>query len=139
MTHCLICLERMKFLGAQCECWRSSPRCCRCCSNSGTRAESSDSSKPSKKVAQTILQLEAQWDRAVVAHDRTELDKLMGRDFVATDVYGNIHSRADYLNALTSRDVQYEYRHSDEIHVQTWGDTADRAGARGGEGPFPRA
>lgn len=87
------------------------------------RAESPDGGKPSKKVA-AILQLEAQWDRAVVDHDRTELDKLMGPDFVATDVYGNIHSRADYLDALTSRDVQYEYRHSDEIHVQTWGNAA---------------
>jgi ketosteroid isomerase-like protein len=87
------------------------------------RAESPDDGKPSKTVA-TILQLEQQWDRAVVTHDRTELDKLMDPSFVATDVYGNIHSRADYLDALTSRDVQYEYRHSDEIQVQAWGDTA---------------
>jgi ketosteroid isomerase-like protein len=87
------------------------------------RAESPDDSKQSKQTT-AILQLEQQWDRAVVGHDRAELDKLMDPDFVATDVYGNVHSRADYLNALTSADVQYEYRHSDEIQVQTWGDTA---------------
>lgn len=80
------------------------------------------------KAVQTILQLEEQWDRAVVGHDRTELDRLMERDFVATDVYGNMHSRADYLNALTSPDVQYDYRHSDEIQVKAWGDTAVAVG-----------
>jgi ketosteroid isomerase-like protein len=79
--------------------------------------------KPSKVVA-TILQLEQQWDRAVEAHDRAELDKLMDPEFVATDIYGNTHTREDFLNALSSPDVKYDYRHSDNIEVHEWGNTA---------------
>jgi ketosteroid isomerase-like protein len=122
MTHYLICRESMKSMDRMREVAFVAVLLAMPITASA-RAKSPGEGKQSKKVA-AILLLEQQWDRAVVGHDRAELDKLMDPDFVATDVYGNVHSRADYLNALTSVDVQYEYRHSDEIQVQTWGNTA---------------
>jgi ketosteroid isomerase-like protein len=92
------------------------------------RAPRDDAQQKLSKTQKQIMEVERQWDAAVTGKDRATIERLLADDFIATDLYGNVHTREDYITALTSPSAVYDYHHSDQIMVHTYGDTAVAVG-----------
>jgi ketosteroid isomerase-like protein len=93
----------------------------------GFRPASQEDEKLSKAQKQ-IIEVERQWDTAVINKDRPTIERLLADDFLATDIYGNVHTREDYIRALTAPEAVYDFHHSDRITVHSYGDTAVAVG-----------
>jgi ketosteroid isomerase-like protein len=75
-------------------------------------------------VQQKVLQLEQQWEDALVHSDVATLEKLYADGIVYTHSNGKVDSKTSYINAIKSGSTKYESMKRDDIKVNVYGTTA---------------
>ena len=75
-------------------------------------------------VAQTLLQLERDWEQANVKNDPAALERILAPEFVSTDSDGRLTTRAEGFARRKSGAVKFTTFTQDDYKVQVIGDTA---------------
>ena len=75
-------------------------------------------------VAQTLLQLERDWEQANVKNDTAALERILAPEFVSTDSDGRLTTRAEGFARRKSGEVKFTAFTQDDYKVQVIGDTA---------------
>ncbi|MDQ6759666.1 MAG: nuclear transport factor 2 family protein [Acidobacteriota bacterium] len=88
-----------------------------------------------------LIEVDRQFDEALVKADGQALDRLLASDFVLIDLMGNQIPKAELIAAIESRNLQMETLDPSEVAVRLYGDTAVVTGttdmrARQGEASF---
>lgn len=73
---------------------------------------------------QHLKQLEMSWDDAVAKRDADFFAELVADDYQATDVNGNVHTKATILQAVAAPDSKLKPYQRDNVNVRIDGDTA---------------
>ncbi len=64
------------------------------------------------------------WDKAIVRKDREAIEENMADDFRQIDAAGTVNSRAAFLDALLSADLQIDPYRVEDLDVRVYGDVA---------------
>jgi ketosteroid isomerase-like protein len=75
-----------------------------------------------------IRTLEQQWDAANLKGDANALDKILSDDFILTGDDGKVHSKAEVLAELKSRNIQYTSAKTEELRILLHGHAAVASG-----------
>src|SRR5579859_4448102 len=79
----------------------------------------------SRNVAeQTLQKLTADWASAELQGDTAFLDHILTDDFVGTGPRGFMLSKDEWLQRITSGDLEYEQFSWDDVKVRNYGDAA---------------
>ena len=76
------------------------------------------------------------WDRAIVAKDRSAVEANMADDFRQIDAYGNVESKASFVRGLLSPDLRIDPYIVDDFEVRLYGDVALLSGRTRMTGEF---
>lgn len=71
-----------------------------------------------------ILALEQQWDAANLKGDAAALEQILAPAFILTGDDGKVHSRAEVLSELRSRNIKYQSAKTEELNIMLHGDAA---------------
>ena len=73
---------------------------------------------PPELSTMELLSLESKWMAAVVTHDRRALDRMLADDFIGVTVDGEVHDKAQEIDARMSAQWPSGMRmHGDQEHV----------------------
>jgi ketosteroid isomerase-like protein len=73
---------------------------------------------------ETILQLEQQWEDALIKSDVDALAKLYDDKIIYTHSSGKVDTKASYINAIKSGATRYQSMKRDDIKVEVYGQAA---------------
>ena len=71
-----------------------------------------------------IRALEARWDAANLKGDAAALDGILASEFILTGDDGKVHSKAEVISELRSRNIAYRSAKTDEVKIILHGDAA---------------
>lgn len=86
--------------------------------------ESKKAMKSTNGVEQVVLQLEQNWEDALLKSDTAALEKLYDDSLVYTHSNGSVDDKATYIGNIKSGASKYESLKRDEIKVNVYGNTA---------------
>ena len=66
----------------------------------------------------------AEWDQAIVRKDRTAIEANMADDFRQIDAYGNVETKASFVDGLLSPDLRIDPYTVEDFDVRLYGDVA---------------
>ncbi|MBK9314604.1 MAG: nuclear transport factor 2 family protein [Acidobacteria bacterium] len=75
-------------------------------------------------VETTILKLEDDWDKALVASDVDGLDKIYADTLIYTHSNGSVDDKATYITKIRSGETKYESMTRNDRRIKVYGDTA---------------
>jgi ketosteroid isomerase-like protein len=78
----------------------------------------------SNDAKEELINLERDFERAVVANDAEAIGKFLADDWVIIDPDGNIIDKARFLSVIKSGALTHEVMESDNMSVRTYGDSA---------------
>src|SRR6266446_2988946 len=78
----------------------------------------------SNDAKEELINLEKDFERAVVANDAKAIGKFLADDWVIIDPDGNIIDKARFLSVIKSGALTHEVMESDNMSVRTYGDSA---------------
>lgn len=71
-----------------------------------------------------IRALEQQWDAANLKGDAAALEQILAPAFILTGDDGRVHTRAEVLSELKSRNITYQTARTEELNIVLLGDAA---------------
>ncbi|HYP05985.1 MAG TPA: nuclear transport factor 2 family protein [Bryobacteraceae bacterium] len=71
-----------------------------------------------------IRALEQQWDAANLKGDAAALEQILAPAFILTGDDGRVHTRAEVLSELKSRNITYQTARTEELNIVLHGDAA---------------
>ena len=86
--------------------------------------ESKKAMKSTNAVEQAVLQLEQNWEDALLKSDTAALEKIYDDSLVYTHSNGSVDDKATYIGNIKSGASKYESLKRDEIKVNVYGNTA---------------
>ncbi|MBO0722541.1 MAG: DUF1080 domain-containing protein [Blastocatellia bacterium] len=86
--------------------------------------ESKSQENAPSQTAQAILNLEKEWEEALVKSDVAALDRLYADSMIYTHSNGHVDSKASYIGNIKAGVSKYESMKRDEITVNVYGDAA---------------
>ena len=97
--------------------------------------------KPSKKnndefVKQELVQLNNQYDSALIRNDTAILKRLYADEFVYTNPEGKVINRTDQLTSVAISEMKWESGKSEDVKIQVYDDIAVMTGAFRGSGTY---
>ena len=87
-------------------------------------ASPSAQQKTKSEEGDTVLTLEAAWNRALEAKDVGALNMLLANTFVSVDIDGSVASKGEFLASIKSPDYQPSQAVTEQSSVQVHGDVA---------------
>src|SRR6516165_355146 len=75
-------------------------------------------------VEQSLMQIERDWNRALLTKDYKTLDRIMADDWTGIDFRGMTVTKADSISELKTGDSSNQSVELGEMKVKVWGDTA---------------
>ena len=76
------------------------------------------------KVEQSLIQLEQEWNRALLAKDYNAVDKIMADDWTGVDFRGVTITKAESIEELKAGESENQLVELGEMSVKVFGDTA---------------
>jgi ketosteroid isomerase-like protein len=86
--------------------------------------ENKKAMKPNNAVEQAVLQLEQNWEDALLKSDTAALEKIYDDSLVYTHSNAAVDDKATYIANIKSGASKYVSLKRDEIKVKVYGDTA---------------
>jgi ketosteroid isomerase-like protein len=83
-----------------------------------TRAATSD------KAEQEIRQVEDKRREALLRSNTTALDEIFADDYIVTNQFGQVQTKAQMISALKSGELKFESVVEDDVSVRVYGDAA---------------
>ncbi len=77
-----------------------------------------------ESVEQELIRLEKGWNDATVKQDETFFDNILADDYMSTDFDGNVGTKSQFLEWLTSKDYAITSSITEDIKVRIYGDAA---------------
>jgi len=75
-------------------------------------------------VKEELINLEKDFERAVVANDAEAIGKFLADDWVIVDPNGDIIDKARFLSVIKSGVLTHELMESEDMQVRSYGDSA---------------
>jgi ketosteroid isomerase-like protein len=77
-----------------------------------------------ESVEQELIKLENDLNDATVKHDGAFFDKILANDYMSTDFDGNVGTKPEFLEWLTSKDYAISSSITDDLKVRIYGSAA---------------